>query len=197
LAVAGASSAAELDSLYASLAGAVALGGAPAREAQPTARLLDRANALAQDTVVGDASWFLRAEILRDSLGAVGFAAREFAEMARRFPASPWTPKALLAALAAGHPSADSLRALLDARYAASPYRRAALGLPQDPAAYAALEDSLTNAIALAPRGRRIEIDDRPRIRAAPGLPATAPRTGTPASRPDTLEASSSAPAPR
>ncbi len=65
-------------------------------------------------------------------------AARDFAEMARRFPASPWTPKALLAAIASGHPAADSLRALLDARYAASPYRRAALGLPDAPAAYAA-----------------------------------------------------------
>jgi tetratricopeptide (TPR) repeat protein len=194
LAVTGARDAVELDSLYALLSGSVALGGAPAREARTTARLLDRAYALARDTAVSDASWFLRAEILRDSLGAVPLASREFGEMARRFPASPWTPKALLAAIAAGHPAADSLRALLEARYAASPYRRAALGLADASAAYAALEDSLVRAIALAPRGRRLEAEDRPRNPGAPGLPARAPRAGKPASRPDTLEASSSAP---
>jgi tetratricopeptide (TPR) repeat protein len=187
LAVTGASSAAELDSLSALLSAAVALGGAPAREAEGAARLLDRAYALARDTVVADASWFLRAEILRDSLGAVPLAARDFAEMVRRFPASPWTPKGLLAAIASGHPATDSLRALLDARYAASPYRRAALGLPDAPAAYAALEDSLARAIAAAPRGGRRETEERPRTPAAP-------RGGTPASRRDSLEASSSAP---
>jgi tetratricopeptide (TPR) repeat protein len=196
LAVAGAPTAAVLDSLSAALADAVALGGAPAREAQPTVRLLERAYALARDSAVADASWFLRAEILRDSLGAVPLAARDFAEMARRFPASPWTPKALLAALAAGHPAADSLRALLDARYAASPYRRAALGLPDDPAAFAALEDSLARAIALAPRGGRSESEDRPRTPAAPGRPASAPRAGTPGSRPDTPRTPSSLPPP-
>jgi len=197
LAVAGAPDDGVLDSLDATLASAVALGGAPAREAQPAARLLDRAFVLARDTVVPDASWFLRAEILRDSLGAAPLAARDFAEMARRFPASPWTPKALLAAIAAGHPAADSLRALLDLRYAQSPYRRAALGLPDPPAAYAALEDSLTRAIAAAPRGVRRETEDRPRLPAAPGTRANAPRPATPASRPDTLETSSPSPAPR
>jgi len=120
-------------------------GGAPAREAQPSLRVLGRMAQLAQDDVAPDAGWFLRAELIRDSLRARGLAARAFAAMGERYPGSPWTPKALLAAIAADHPAADSLRAVLDARYADSPYRRAAAGAasPAEAGAYRALEDSL------------------------------------------------------
>lgn len=192
LAVPGASSDAELDSLSARLGAAVDLGGVPAREADRPSRLLDRTVALERDTTASDASWFLRAEILRDSLGAVPLSTRAFADMARRFPASPWTPKALLAAIAAGHPAADSLRALLDARYPASPYRRAALGLSEGTAAYATLEDSLARAIRSAPVGLRRGSQDRPRLPAGSQPAAGAPRSKSPGqTRPDTLEASS------
>ncbi|MDO8665703.1 MAG: hypothetical protein Q7J79_03770, partial [Gemmatimonadales bacterium] len=69
------------------------------------------------------------------------------------FPDSPWTPKGLVAAIAAGHPDADALRALLGTRYAESPYAVAASG--GDDERYAALEDSLQRALELAPAVRR------------------------------------------
>jgi hypothetical protein len=197
LVVVAAGSDAALDSLGALLGRSVALGGAPAFEALPMARLLDRLGALARDVPVPDAGWFLRAEMLRDSLRAVPLAARAFAEMARRFPDSPWTPKALLAAVAAGHPAADSLRVILDARYAESPYRRAALGQAGASEAYVALEDSLSRSLATVV-GRLREAETFPRRPAAPGNPRGAvPRPTAPSSRPDTLEsAASTIPAP-
>lgn len=154
---------AELDEAAQRLAQIVADGGAPAREAQPAVRALSRIALLAQDDVAPDARWFLRAELLRDSLRARGLAARAFAAMGERYPDSPWTPKALLAAIAAEHPAADSLRVVLDARYANSPYRRAATGTasPADAAAFRALEDSLLRLDALAvPVG---DVERRPR----------------------------------
>jgi hypothetical protein len=65
--------------------------------------------------------------------------------MGERYPGSPWTPKALLAAIAADYPAADSLLRVLDGRYADSPYRRAAAGAasPAEAEAYRVLEDSL------------------------------------------------------
>ena len=102
-------------------------GGAAAQGAQQTLGLLDRADTLSRALVTPDAFWFLRAELLRDSLGAARPAALAFAEMAVRFPRSPWTPKALVAAIAAGHPAPDSLRVLLEERYGESPYTLALL----------------------------------------------------------------------
>ena len=146
-------------------------GGAAAREAQPLLRTLERAGQLEVDTVAPDASWYLRAELLRDSLGATGLAASAFAGMAARFPRSPWAPKGLLAAIAAGHPGADSLRALLDGGYQDSPYRSVALGLAAEgpeAEAYRAIEDSLGRALAAAGReqlvpGRTPPEEVRPR----------------------------------
>jgi hypothetical protein len=100
--------------------------------------------------------------------------------MASRFPASPWTPKGILAAVAAGHPAADSLRALLDRRYADSPYRLAALGLAAagaDADAYRTLEDSLGRI--MAQRGAQRPGEEPTRERTAPepdGLPVVEPR---------------------
>ena len=127
-------------------------GGPPAREAQPSIRVLGRIAQLAQDDVAPDARWFLRAEVIRDSLRARGLAAQAFAAMGERYPGSPWTPKALLAAIAADHPAADSLRGVLDVRYADSPYRRAAgagAASPAEAEAYRVLEDSLFRLGAL------------------------------------------------
>src|SRR6185436_5162730 len=78
-------------------------------------------------------------------------AADAFAEMPARFPDSPWTPKGILAAIALGHPAADSLRQLLLTRYADNPYSRAAAGAADAPERFAALEDSLRVALAAAP----------------------------------------------
>ena len=186
LAVPSAASEGDLDSLATELASDVALGGAPAFEAQRTAALLRRVRALRDDSPSPDAQWFLRAEVLRDSLGARPLAARTFAAMAARFPDSPWTPKALLAALALGHPEADSLRAVLDARYVDSPYRRAALGLAGASARYAALEDSLSRLLAPMLRRPGAGELELPGPAARPGGRVAAPRP--PGSRPDTLE---------
>lgn len=194
LAVPAAASDTVLDSLTADLARDVALGGAPAFEAQRVAALLRRVRDLRDDSPVPDAQWFLRAELLRDSLGALPLAARTFAAMADRFPDSPWTAKALLAALALGHPAADSLRGILDGRYAASPYRRVALGLAGAAAEYAALEDSLGRLLAPV-IGRRGDEGLRPLVPAGPaGGRVAAPRP--PGSRPDTLETGPLAPLP-
>jgi tetratricopeptide (TPR) repeat protein len=140
----------------------VILGGAPGSEAEDAVRLLRRSDSLAAAATAPDAFWFLRAELLRDSLGAAVLAAATFAEMTDRFPDSPWTPKGLLAAIIMGHPASDSLRAVLTARYPQSPYTRIATGSGDDPLRYAALEDSLRQVLAPGPGAevRAAEADD-------------------------------------
>jgi tetratricopeptide (TPR) repeat protein len=128
-------------------------GGTAGQDAAALLRLLALVDTLGAAPATPDAFWFLRAEVLRDSLRALRLAAVDFAEMGRRFPASPWTPKGVVAAIAAGHPQADSLRSLLRQRYASSPYTRAAAGDSVGAAAFAALEDSLRSALAQRGRG--------------------------------------------
>jgi predicted negative regulator of RcsB-dependent stress response len=124
-------------------------GGAAAPDAQRMMHLLDRADTLSRALVTPDAFWFLRAELFRDSLGAPRLAAAAFAEMAVRFPRSPWTPKALVAAIAADHPAPDSLRALLEEHYGENPYTLALLRNRAEAAErYAVLEDSLQQALS-------------------------------------------------
>ena len=129
-------------------------GGSVGREAQEPLRLLARLDTLAAAPKAADAFWFLRAELLRDSLHAGRLAAAAFAAMATEFPDSPWTPKALVAAIAAGSPATDSLREVLAQRYGASPYARAALGAGGGDSAYASLEDSLRRVLAVGPAPR-------------------------------------------
>ncbi len=112
-------------------------GGVPGQEAADAVSLIDLADSLAARATTPDAWWFLRAEVLRDSLGARALAADAFAAMPDRFPDSPWTPKGMLAAIALGHPSADALRALLAGRYADNPYTRAATGEGDQPERFA------------------------------------------------------------
>lgn len=170
-------------------------GGAPGREADQVLQLLGRLDTLANAPSTPDVHWFLRAEMLRDELHAGPLSARAFAEMATRFPSSPWTPKALVAAIAAGAPQPDSLRAILDARYASSPYRLAALGLAGDIAgaeAYRALEDSLGRIVARAQEQRRpaprrtgrdaeVEREEAPRPARPPAPRPTSPAVPPPA----------------
>ena len=170
-------------------------GGTPGREAEAVLQVLARLDSLANAAEAPDAHWFLRAELLRDELHAGPLAARAFAEMATRFAASPWTPKALVAAIAAGAPQPDALRAVLDARYAASPYRLAAIGLAGDPAgaeAFRVLEDSLGRILAQAQEQRRpaarravrdaeVDREDAPRPARPPAPRPTSPAIPPPA----------------
>jgi len=123
-------------------------GGTAGQEAGALLRMLTLVDTLGTGSTTPDAFWFLRAEVLRDSLQASRLAAVDFAEMARRYPASPWTPKGLVAALATGYPHPDSLRALLSQRYAGSPYTLAAAGSDAGAGAFATLEDSLRHVLA-------------------------------------------------
>ena len=171
-------------------------GGNAGRDAMVTLHLLDRADSLASSRSAPDAFWFVRAELLRDSLHAGHLAAAAFAAMAQRFPASPWTPKALVAAIASGYPASDSLRALLAGPYRASPYTLAASGAgPGDDSAYQALEDSLRRTLAVAaPRPPGLRPGGRPGVvgdleddepgRRRPVAPARPPARPQPAGPP-------------
>jgi tetratricopeptide (TPR) repeat protein len=142
-------------------------GGTVGQEAGALLRMVDLVDTLAAARTAPDAFWFLRAEVLRDSLRAPRLAASDFAEMARLFPASPWTPKGLVAAIALGHPRPDSLRALLRQRYATSPYVLAAEGADGRADTFAALEDSLRRTLA---RRARQDIRDTSRARLGPEI---------------------------
>jgi tetratricopeptide (TPR) repeat protein len=176
-------------------------GGTPAREAQQILRLLGKADSLGRMPVDPDAFWYLHAEVLRDSLGAPGLAAAAFAAMAERFPDSPWTPKGLLAAIAAGYPAPDTLRTLLQERYPESPYTTALLGGNAE--RYASLEDSLLRVLERRPAAGRPgvtrpaanpaaveQLEDEERVGGrrppAPARPGQRPPTPTPAPRPAT-----------
>ncbi len=91
---------------------------------------------------------FMAAEQLRDSLRALPLAARMFREIQSRYPASPIAAKALLAAAMLDAESADSLLAVLRARYSTSPYALAVQGLGGD--AFRAIEDSLLGLLRSA-----------------------------------------------
>lgn len=167
LAAAEAATPADLAAASQQLGRLAADGGPAAREAQQVLRVLGQIERFGEETAAPDALWFFRAELLRDSVRAVRLATNAFAEMAGRFPASPWTPKAIVAAIAAGHPAADSLRALLDRRYGDSPYRVAAIGLAAsgpEADAYRALEDSLGQVVASWVGARRTGERARPAV---------------------------------
>lgn len=149
------------------------LGGEPAREAGQLDRLIALTDSLRTVDGFADALWFFRAELLRDSIGARRLALDAFAAMGERFPDSPWTPKALIAAITGGHPAADSLRALLLERYPASPYTAALRGGADEARRFAVLEDSLGALIAaLAPRRPQRGLDGPVR----PGTAQPGPR---------------------
>ena len=191
LAIAAAATEEELGPQRDRLSGLVRAGGRAGREAEVTLRLLARIDTLAAAPQAPDAFWFLRAELLRDSLHAGRLAIAAFAAMAGRFPQSPWTPKALVAAIAGGDSAADSLHALLVQRYGRSPYAIAAAnGGAGGDSAYAVLEDSLLRLVAAraAPRGPAARGPRRPgevgdldeegdaRRRPADDAPAARPR---------------------
>ena len=109
------------------------------------------------------AAAFRAAELARDSLNAPTLAGSLFLALAERDTASIYAPKALVAAISILPDRRDSIVAVLDARYAASPYTRAFYG--EASVAYAAAEDSLArelgvqiarSTVALA--GRRVDV---------------------------------------
>ncbi|HXY68376.1 MAG TPA: hypothetical protein VEH62_02940 [Gemmatimonadales bacterium] len=199
LAIAGAQTDSDLERQRDALVDLRMAGGTAGRDAQTTLRLLARLDTLAASPRAPDAFWFLRAELLRDSLGAARLAAGAFVAMADSYPQSPWTPKALVAAIAAGYPAPDTVRDLLASRYAGSPYTLAAEGSSAGgDSAYVVLEDSLRRTLAVAgpsarpvPGRRRpgvvgaVDDDDRPRVpRPAPVPPARPQPAGPPRPEP-------------
>lgn len=90
---------------------------------------------------------FRAAELARDSLGAPALAGQLFLDVAARDTGSLYAPKALLAAMPMLPDRRDSIAAVLDARYSASPYTRAFHGEPS--VAYAAAEDSLARELGV------------------------------------------------
>jgi outer membrane protein assembly factor BamD (BamD/ComL family) len=192
LAAARAPDEAALEGLRAPLRRIVALGGAPARDAQLLLRHLLRLDSLAEAAEFPDAWWFARGELARDSLGASRVAAGIFAAMGERWPESPWTPKGLVAAIAAGFPGADSLRAVLAGRYAGSPYAALVTGAGDQPEAFARLEDSLRVALTLRGPEREtgpvvgddIELRRGARPRPAPAAPRPVLPRPAPGGRP-------------
>jgi len=90
---------------------------------------------------------FRVAELARDSLGAPALAGQLFLDVADRDTGSLYAPKALLAAMPLLPDRRDSIVAVLDARYAASPYTRAFHG--EASVAYAAAEDSLARELGV------------------------------------------------
>jgi tetratricopeptide (TPR) repeat protein len=161
----------ELASVHERLLRIGSQGGQPGFEATSLSRSIALADTLGLVSVAGDAFWFFRGVVLRDSLGARTLAALTFGQMADRFPDSPWTPKGLLAAIMLGHPASDSLRSLLEVRYSASPYAAIALDHEDAPAAFAVLEDSLQRALAMVPSLNLERDRNAPVIRNAPVVP--------------------------
>jgi hypothetical protein len=96
---------------------------------------------------------FRVAELARDSLHAPALAGQLFLEAVAADPRSVYAPKALIAALAVLPERRDSIVALLDSRYATSPYTRVFHGALS--VAYTAAEDSLARELGVQAMGPR------------------------------------------
>lgn len=99
------------------------------------------------------AARFRVAELARDSLHAPALAGQLFLDAVAADPRSVFAPKALMAALVVLPERRDSIAALLDSRYATSPYTRVFHG--ELSVAYAAAEDSLARELGVAAMGPR------------------------------------------
>jgi hypothetical protein len=116
---------------------------------------------LATATAETPGARFRAAEVARDSLGAAALAGQLFLDAAAADSASLYAPKALVAALPLLPARRDSIVAVLETRYAASPYTRVYHGEPS--VAYAAAEDSLARELGVQvaqstpPAGTRVD----------------------------------------
>ena len=113
----------------------------------------------------GDLRALLLGEALRDSLHAPHLAATVWRRTLALRAESPYAPKLLLALAALEPARVDSITALLEARYAASPYLAALRG--GDAPGFRALEDSLARFAASARAQERAPVRGR-RPTAAP-----------------------------
>lgn len=93
------------------------------------------------DSTRGDLRLFLAAEAARDALAAPRLAETLFRQILDRWPESPYTPKAILAAQSLNPGWADSAQTLLFERYWDSPYLATVRG--EATPEYRQLEDSL------------------------------------------------------
>jgi tetratricopeptide (TPR) repeat protein len=151
--------------------------GVANEESAPLSAVIERVRAVADSTDIAapqaDLRLFLAAEAARDSLGAPAIAATLFRRIVEGSPTSPYAPKALLAAQQLDSGWADTARALLEERYADSPYLAMLRG--EDPPAYRLLEDSLRIFAAAEAIPRRTD-----RVLRRPGeadrAPQAAPR---------------------
>jgi hypothetical protein len=126
-------------------------------EATTLRTAIERVRTLADSTNIAapqaDLGLFLAAEVARDSIGAPAIAATLFRRIVEELPTSPYAPKALLAAQQLDSNWADTARALLQDRYADSPYLAMLRG--EDAPGYRMLEDSLRSFAAAAATPRR------------------------------------------
>ena len=109
--------------------------------AATVARLRELPDSASATVPQGDLRLFLGAEAARDTVGAPVLAAGLFRRLADEWPASPYAPKALLAAERLDPTDSEASRVRLDSLYADSPYLAVARG--EEAPAYRALEDSL------------------------------------------------------
>jgi TolA-binding protein len=117
----------------------------------------------------GDLRLFLAAETARDSLKAPRLAGVIFHRIVNEWPDSPYAPKAVLAAQQLDPTWADSARALLETRYAYSPYLAMIRG--EDDSGYRQLEDSLGSfAAANSAAARRSGQPTQPRPQPRPSV---------------------------
>ena len=134
------------------------------------AQLAQLEDSARQGVPQGDLRLFLGAESARDSIHAPLLAAGLFRRLADEWPASPYAPKALLAAQRLDPADPDGLHGRLDSLYHDSPYLAVMRG--EEAPGYRELEDSLQSFAAARP-----VLGPRPgpgvRRGARPGRPAT------------------------
>jgi len=153
----------EIVMLVARLDTLAAAGGSGAREAAQTSA---RARRIAED-IAEPGALLLQAEMARDSIAAGQLAVTLFLEVADRWPASLFVPKALLAAAALDPARGDSLVDVVMNRYPGSPYVLAIGGRAS--ASFQVLEDSLLALGGTARPGTVQRADPRRRpIRTGP-----------------------------
>jgi hypothetical protein len=118
-----------------------ALAGETGQLRESVASILAASDSVSAGAAQADLRLFLAAETARDSLGAPALAASLFRTIVEATPDSPYAPKAILAGQVLDPVWGESAVALLEARYAASPYVAFLQGA--EPYGYRELEDSL------------------------------------------------------
>jgi hypothetical protein len=135
----------DLAPLADSVAAIAARGGTAGSEAVALDTIVARLRRLPDSAGAGvprgDLRLFLGAENARDGLAAPLLAATLFRRLADDWPASPYVPKALLAAERLDPADFEATRLRLDSLYVDNPYLAVLRG--EDAPAYRALEDSL------------------------------------------------------